>query len=113
MHTTRFYRQKPDQQRILLTQASSGMELAEAVISTKEAILCGKGMILNDQLILRLMMLGIKRVTIKGKLAKERRIPSLHEQKIMLVERFSRCRSTGLMNAIRDAVHHNLGEPES
>ena len=111
MASTRFSNIKANQQRILLTQAESGMELAEPVLSIGDAILYSADNVLNDDLILHLMTLGIKRITIKGKHTRGRKLYSLADQESMLIERFSRCRKGGLMASIQDCVRRNLREP--
>jgi hypothetical protein len=55
-----------NEQRILITQASPGMVLAQPVILPNKVALCARGTILSDALITRLMVRGIKRIIIQG-----------------------------------------------
>lgn len=97
-------------QRILLTQAESGLVLAEPVVSIKKAVLCGAGTALSDELIHRLMLLGIKRVVVFGQQAPMRDAPSVDDREVMLDQRFSRCGNQALMNNLREAIRRRIRE---
>lgn len=98
------------QQRILLTQAEAGMVLAEPVESLKKAVLCMPGTTLRDDLIHRLMLLGIKRIVVRGHPSNTR--PALNKEQLetQLEQRFSRVANRPLMKKLRDAIRPHLGE---
>lgn len=56
-----------EEQRILLTQAETGMVLSRPVQTPTKLMLCGRGAELSDLLIRKLMARGIKRVWVKGR----------------------------------------------
>ncbi|TVR16183.1 MAG: hypothetical protein EA401_01750 [Planctomycetota bacterium] len=98
------------QQRILLTQAEAGMVLAEPVESLKKAVLCMPGTTLRDDLIHRLMLLGIKRVVVRGNPSNSRPALSVEQREAQLEQRFSRVANRPLMKKLRDAIRPHLGD---
>ena len=54
------------QQRILITQATPGMVLAEHVLLPGKVVLCARDAELSDALIARMMQRGIKRIHVRG-----------------------------------------------
>lgn len=98
--------QEHEQQRILITQARAGMVLSQPVFTPTRVPLCGAGTSLNDELIHRLTMRGVKRIHVRGcPLHSQNELP-FEERMRLLEERFSRIEGyqplmTGLMETIR------------
>lgn len=97
-----------DEQRILLTQAAPGMVLARPVQLPNRTILCPRETVLNDELVLRLMARGIKRIYVRGT-----PLPGSHQlgftQRMDRLSRsFSRVRSIEAMATLEKVVEHVL-----
>jgi hypothetical protein len=93
-----------DEQRILLTQASSGMVLSRPVVLPSKVVLCASGMTLSDAVITRLMSRGIKRVHIVGRPLPSPSQDAFGECMAKLQERFSRVRHVPLMISLQQIV---------
>lgn len=97
-----------DEQRILLTQAAPGMVLSRSVQLPNKTVLCPRETVLSDDLVLRLMARGIKRVHIRGtplpgnhQLGFSGRIERLHQA-------FSRVHHLDHLATLEKVVEHVL-----
>ena len=95
---------KAEQQRILITQATTGMVLAQSVYTQNRVPLCGPGTGLNDELIHKLTMRGIKRVVVQGQPLPDRNQRPFEEQARECHDRFARMEHSQVMAAIRDCI---------
>jgi hypothetical protein len=93
-----------DQQRILITQATPGMVLAQSVFTQNRVPLCGPGTELTDSLIHRLTMRGVKRIHVRGLPLPDRVHRPFEEQRLETQERFSRGQQPPMMHAIHDTI---------
>jgi carbamoylphosphate synthase small subunit len=97
-----------DEQRILITQAASGMVLSRPVALQTKVMLCARGSELNDATIARLMARGIKRIWVQG-----HPLPGPAQEDYAgvmrrLHERFSRVQHVPTMLGIQRAVERVL-----
>jgi hypothetical protein len=93
-----------EQQRILITQATPGMVLAQAIFTQNRVPLCAPGTPLNDGLIHRLTMRGVKRIYVQGTPLPDRAHRPFDQQAAEARERFSRLEHNSLMFALRDCI---------
>jgi hypothetical protein len=96
------------EQRILLTQANAGMILARPVRLPNKVALCPSGTVLDDQLILRLMNRGIKRVVVMGSEVPAQPRPGVEETMRAVRDRFSRVRDQPLMPELEALIEDKL-----
>lgn len=97
-----------DEQRILITQAEPGMILAKPVLSTDGATLCGPGIAVSEDLLHKLTLRGIKRITVQGTpVPTPPRIP-LEIRLQALERRFSRVTEVPMMQALQRIIANEL-----
>ena len=96
-----------EEQRILITQATEGMVLSRPVASGGVA-LCGVDTRLNDALIQRLMLRGIKRLHVQGHPVPSRQSVAIEEQIRDLRNRFNRVSHLPHMARLQRAIEQEL-----
>jgi len=99
---------EPEDQRILITQASAGMILSRPVLNRNGIALCGVGTLLSDALIQRLTLRGIKRLHVAGRPVPTRGTRPLSDQIAALRQRFRHVDDEPLMALIERAVEKEL-----
>jgi hypothetical protein len=92
------------EQRILITQATAGMELSQPVYLPNKVALCARGTVLTDALITRLMIRGIKRIYIKGQNLPGPNRAQFNESIQQLRVRFSRVQQFHTMTSLQTIV---------
>ncbi len=97
-----------DEQRILLTQAATGMVLSRPVALPSKVMLCARGTQLNDATIARLMARGLKRIWVQGHPLPSPAHENYAEVIRRLQERFSRVQQVSTMIGIQRAVERVL-----
>jgi hypothetical protein len=98
----------PDEQRILITQATVGMTLSRPVAMPNKIALCSRGTVLSEILITRLMARGIKRIYVKGHPLPGPDKDAYLESMKKLHERFSRVRHIPFMVSLQQTVERVL-----
>lgn len=102
-----------DEQRILLSQATAGMVLARPVISlSRKTLLCGPGAVLDDAIITKLMLRGIKRVYVQGTPLAARREQAGELIRVAVRRRFSRAADTRTMESLEAMLVRELERRE-
>jgi len=96
------------EQRILITQATPGMVLARPVTLPNGVVLCAAGTTLNDQLLQRLTLRGIKRLYVRGQ-----PLPAPSKEPVVdrirsLRRRFSRVEQVPVMAMIERAIEKEI-----
>ena len=99
-----------DEQRILITQAASGMTLARPVVLPSKVSLCARGTVLSEVLITRLMARGIKRIFVKGHPLPGPSQDAYLDSIKKLHERFSRVRHIPLMVNLHGIVERVMAK---
>jgi hypothetical protein len=94
----------PNEQRILLSQATAGMILSRPVALPNKVVLCARGLELSDIMIIRLMSRGIKRVYVQGNPLPGIGHDAFEESIRKLHERFSRVTHVPLMLSLAQLV---------
>ncbi len=99
-----------NEQRILVSQAEAGMELARPVVMPdNDMILCPKGTVLDDNLITRISGCGAKRIFVKGHPLKGHRTDMDYPTQVKkLAERFSRVQHIPFMRALQLSIERIL-----
>jgi hypothetical protein len=97
-----------NEQRILITQAMPNMVLARAVQLPNKISLCKPGQILSDQLILKLMNRGIKRIYVQGQPLPAHSQDDYEERIRQLRKRFSRVRHQIIMLSLERLVENEM-----
>ncbi len=97
-----------NEQRILITQALPGMVLSRPVTLPNKINLCSPGQILSDQLILKLMNRGIKRIHVQGHPLPAHSQDDYEERIKQLRLRFSRVRHIPFMLLLEDMVEREI-----
>ncbi len=93
-----------NEQRILITQATPGMVLAQPVILPNKVRLCARGTVLSEVLITRLMIRGLKRIYVQGSNLPGRNRVQFNESIEQLHERFSRTTQVPTMVSLKIIV---------
>lgn len=97
-----------EEQRILLTQAAPGMVLSRPVTLPNKVTLCGRGLVLHDSLIHKLMGLGIKRIHVKGRPLPAVNKEGFGERLQRLRRSFSRVRHIHHMQLLEAAIEKRV-----
>ncbi len=97
-------------QRILVTQAIPGMELARPVLLPDRMVLVGEGAVLTDAMITQMLKRSIKRIVVRGLPIDHATQGDYGARMTALKERFSRVDHIPLMRALHDLVARNLAK---
>jgi hypothetical protein len=97
-------------QRILVTQAAPGMELARPVLLPDRMVLVGEGAVLTDVMITQMLKRSIKRIVVRGQPVNRSTNSDFETRMVALDERFSRVHHIPLMRALRDLVARNMAK---
>lgn len=97
-------------QRILVTQATPGMELARPVVLPDRMVLVGEGAVLTDAMITQMLKRSIKRIVVRGQPIDRSANGDFNARLAALEVRFSRVDHIPLMRALRDLVARNLAK---
>lgn len=91
-------------QRILVTQAATGMTLARPAMLPDRMVLVGEGAVLTDAMITQLLKRGIKRIVVRGQPLPRPSSASFDNRVAELQVCFSRAEHIPLMQALRDVI---------
>ena len=101
-------RDQNQEQRILITQAGSGMILSRPVVLPNGITLCGPGTELSDSLIQRLTLRGIKRIHVRGHPLPARSHTPMQQRLRELHRRFNRVHHIPLMAMLERAIENEM-----
>ena len=99
-----------NEQRILITQAHAGMVLSRPVILPNKITLCCHSTELDDDLIQRFIVRGIKRIFIQGHPIHSASMQPLQTRIDELNLRFSRITGDARMHFLRQAIEEEMSK---
>jgi len=95
-------------QDILTIMAGEGMVLARDVLTPEGRVLCGKGTVLSESLIVRLQRMEISHIAVKGHPVEIEGEKSLKDELAELDERFSRVQKIAPLMYLKKRIHEKI-----